>query len=534
MGTINFKGHKKLPPSPLCLNEEEIEKFRLEECEAEEKADDEEMDEEGVILDIKEEPEVDPELEETVQNVYLGLRVGDMVKITAKNKFFNEDAIVRRLKGGQLFLRFYTYGSMYEEWMDPSDVRKLSDEEVIRGLSGPQQPITQRDIDGPSLGEDRDRFQDDRSRRNMVSNFGRNQNRREGRNAERDDRGTAQEAKRNDDNWNWYKDNERQSRGGYNDGEYEMQGSAEQESRRDNKSAQGDVDGQWGRTTQRNNRREKRKTEADDWSGFITSPGGKEQPSQAETDDFFASLMTDLSNDLASDNKDTSNSQSKAEATDLSSNDDDFFASLISEIEAEDSPKTSSENNREVKDEDDFFASIMQEVENDVDAKSSRQKEGSIDDDFFDSLMEDIRVDEKSEYVSNEFLESMLEDDRPKKVSAADELDDFFLELGLLDDENASPLSPASIGGKKFETKEVASNSIYDSSDEAFITNPEAGLENGWSHSGQQESTKGNSKIDGTDLGKRTVPELKEMLRERGLKVSGKKAELIERLTASA
>ena len=48
--------------------------------------------------------------------VYLGLKVDDMVKVTAKGKFFNEDGIVRRLKEGKIFVRFYTYGTMFEEW----------------------------------------------------------------------------------------------------------------------------------------------------------------------------------------------------------------------------------------------------------------------------------------------------------------------------------------------------------------------------------------------------------------------------------
>ena len=40
--------------------------------------------------------------------------------------------------------------------------------------------------------------------------------------------------------------------------------------------------------------------------------------------------------------------------------------------------------------------------------------------------------------------------------------------------------------------------------------------------------------LDEADLSSMTVPELKELLKEKGLKVSGKKAELIERLTDSA
>ena len=41
-----------------------------------------------------------------------------------------------------------------------------------------------------------------------------------------------------------------------------------------------------------------------------------------------------------------------------------------------------------------------------------------------------------------------------------------------------------------------------------------------------------SSNLNAADLQKCTVPALKDMLRDRGLKVSGKKAELIERLVA--
>jgi hypothetical protein len=49
-------------------------------------------------------------------------------------------------------IRFFTYGSTYDEWLDPSDVRKMGDVEIMRGLSGPTQPVTQRDFDGGGEG----------------------------------------------------------------------------------------------------------------------------------------------------------------------------------------------------------------------------------------------------------------------------------------------------------------------------------------------------------------------------------------------
>jgi SAP domain len=499
MGTINIKGHKKLPPSPLCMNEDEIEKFGLEECETVDMMEEEE-EEDGVILDIKDEPEVDHELEEAVKTTYLGIRVGDMVKITAKNKFFNEDAVVRRLKNGQLFLRFYTYGSMYEEWMPPGDVRKLTDEEVMKGLSGPQHPITQRDIDGPAQGENSERFGDNRSRRNMVSNFGGDQDRRQGRNAERYERDSDRDTKRNDDNWNAYKDNQRRSQGGFNDGEFEMQGSKENGSE---KWTQSDVDSQWGRTSQRQNRREKRKLPASedaDWGSFVSSPGGKDQPSQEETDDFFASLMTDLSNDLGSGKKSKQMSKSDSSPSGYTSSEDDFFASLISEIEDDDSVAPVQKFQS---DDEDFFASLAEELGDDSEI----------------NVVGVARAGEDHKKASSNPI---------KKASAADELDSFFSELGALDDVNPDSSS--------------SSESTID-----FFAELEAELESQLSGGTPQETISDQTPsaplrkavaspvktIGVTDLGGCTVPELKEMLRERGLKVSGKKSELIERLTSA-
>src|SRR5688500_16098316 len=98
MGTINFKGHRKLPPAPVALDELEIEKFGLENLEHEEIEEDKEDD---VIVDTIETDQAHDKIEKEVQKVYKGLRVDDMIKVTANNKFYNEDGVVRRLKEGK-------------------------------------------------------------------------------------------------------------------------------------------------------------------------------------------------------------------------------------------------------------------------------------------------------------------------------------------------------------------------------------------------------------------------------------------------
>jgi len=470
MGTINFKGSRKLPPAPVCLNDDEIEKFGLEECEAEEPEEPE--DEDDIIVDNQEDDEEAAELEETVQKVYKGLRVEDMVKVTAKNKFFNEDAVVRRLKDGKLFLRFYTYGTMYEEWMDPGDVRKLTGEEILRGLSGPQQPITQRDIDGPSQGDRRRRFDDDQSpgelRRNLVGSFGGGpRNRRQDRIANQYQRDSDRNDGRNDDNWNWYKDNERRGQqGGYGDGDIEIRGSQRRTRGRNDDWAGGDVDSQWGRTSQRQNRREKRTRDSNDggdWSAFV-SPA-KERPSKEETDDFFASLMTDLSNDLDSESSPGGGNSNPGDDA-ASSGEDDFFASLISEIE--DEAPTASPKKKSFDDgDDDFFASLVDEVQDDIPSQKQSKSTGGDDsgDDFFASLVDEIQDDSPPAKQSKpstggdeDFFASLIQEigaddeaseDSSSKSNKADELDDFFSDLGAFDDESADSGAASSDSGSE-------------------------------------------------------------------------------------
>ena len=498
MGTINMKGYKKLPPAPLPLSEEEIENFDLENplWEVDEQDTTSAEQDQSIIVDTVEndlaELAEEEAIEIEVKTVYKSLKVEDMIKVTAKNKFNGEDGIVKRLKEGKVLIRFFTYGQTFDEWLDPSDVRKLTDEEILKGLGGPSAPITQRDIDGPREDEDRPqrRFDD----RNSVGAFGGGpaRERRQDREERRFRRDPMSERKERE-NWNWYKENEKRNEGGaYDDGDgVEFRAQSRSDSRRGNDRNnfwEGDVDSQWGRN---NNKGRRQNQDEDDWSSFVSqgSSDGKSKPKNApskeETDDFFASLMTDLSKDM-----DGEKSGGQPQQPTSADDDDDFFASLMSEIE--DKPSGRSQDT------------------------SSQSSNNDDDDDFFASLEREIRG---SDSGSNEPKKSA-----PVASAASSEEDDFFASLEM---ELASDLDT--------ETKSTPSPAIDNSASEEddFFSSLEAELQTDLDDEPSATIPKKESSVDTASLKKKTVPELKEMLKERGLKVTGKKAELIERIASA-
>lgn len=571
MGTVNHKGHKKLPPAPQALNEIEVENFGLEEVEWTE----EEVDESGVILDTAEqEAKSKPKVDEEALKVYLGLRVDDMVKVTAANKFFDEDGIVRRLKDGKIFVRFYTYGSMFEEWLDPSDMRKLSEEEVLVGLSGPSKPVTQDDIDGKSQDDsgrpnDRGRPGDDRrglggSTQGATGLRNRRQDRVE--RGDSSDRGRQSEEARNDKNWDWYKDQQQPSdndwgmRAGSSAGT-DRRGADDLNGVRRNRAgngewAQGDVDSQWGRKPQQpqrpqqreqrtqqprpqqpRNRQDNQRTQSAlngsaDWSSFVSPAGSSSKTDPSKSNDFFESLMTDLSKDLGNGGS-SQQPQTGSRGNNDQKNEDDFFASLMSELSAEPSgagaessperreraPVTSPERSERA-------PAIPQRSERErapvrtTDSRQRRQEPRAsttnADEDFFAALEAEL---------GNAFEETKLK----SAESSGDDSDDFFAKL-------EAELAP-SVGEK---TRKTTSN-IQDVLDlkqaptqVATSNSPAVASDASPPKKEQGESPKPESSNGGSassDLGKCTVPVLKEMLKERGLKVSGKKADLIERLS---
>jgi len=631
MGTVNQQGYKKLPPAPLPLNEDEIENFGLENIEELQEEEEEEAD---IIVDADDDKE-DKEaaaIEEVVQNVYKGLRVGDMIKVTAKNKFFDEDGIVRRLKDNKIFLRFYTYGTMFEEWLDPSEVRKLSDEEVLKGLGGPAQPITQRDIDGPDR-KDRNDYGENRGdmRRNLQDTMGGvgQRNRRQDRNERRFSRGDSlQDRDQERKNWDWYKDNERKQRdGAYSDGKTDIRGSSQRS------NPQGDVDSQWGRGPQQprqSNRRDSQANSGDDWSAFVSN--SNKPAKKQDTDDFFDSLYNDLSNELENENsgskpnnggeddffgwlmdeiEDDESSKAKSPKAAKASEEDDFFASLEMELQDDTPPKKAKKTSPPSEnlddffadlanfdddktggpapalngDADDFFANLEAELETELTTSkpaSTKAPNQGVADDFFADLELELETELKAEPavkatktenaddffadLESDFLEIAggVEAEPEVAETKTENADDFFadLESELESDDFFATTKPATT---KAPTQEVADDFFADLELEletelkaepaVKATNTEdpadffADLESDFAEiAGGMEAEpevaapamttteapapSSGPSLDSGSLKKLTVPVLKDMLRDRGLKVSGKKADLIERLAS--
>lgn len=213
MGTVNRKGHKKLPPAPIPLNEEEVKKFKgLEE------AQEEFENEYGGDYSGRTDAGAD------LMAQYAGYDVGQMVKVLRGN-FEGEDGTIRRLKDGQLMVRMFTYGQTYDEWFMPDAIRPLSDLEVMRGLSGPTAPVDQEQFE-ISIGKRAPSEEDSRAgeadlRSGLLQSAGSEpgRNRRQDRVARgetgRDMFGrTADEMKREEENWLAYREERRANQRG--------------------------------------------------------------------------------------------------------------------------------------------------------------------------------------------------------------------------------------------------------------------------------------------------------------------------------
>lgn len=513
-GTVNQKGYKKLPPAPICLSDEEVSKFRgLEEATS------------AMYDKFGEDYTGRGDSGEDLLAQYEGYEVDGMVKVLSGN-FKGEDGIVKRLKDGQIMVRLFTYGNINDQWFDTSEIRPMTDAEAMKGLSGPPAPVTQDDFD-VSIGKKPNRREGGRTMRgdlyNSVGGGEGGRNRRQDRVA-RGERGSKdlfgrsdQEAAQEEQNWRSFREEKR----------------AEQQQRRGDQwgikersswdagdsAATFDDDGKWksGRELRREKNRREAQTVSDavsgdgDWDLF--SSDAQTGSGSGEEDDFFNSLMTELSDNLDSPSTSpASNAEQSSSVTNKDESDhDDFFASLMSELsDSMDSDESSSDSVTESQSfnkptgtktsgEDDFFASLEADLSQSLEigdvTKASSVDSGDSDDDFFASLESEL----------NESLDNTKKDDFDTNE------DSFFSDL-------ESQLSESS--SENDENEIFASLENDGSSRESEITQIPMKT---------ADTTKGGAK----DLDSLKVPDLKKLLKERGLKVSGKKSELIQRLQES-
>lgn len=548
MGIQRRKGMKKLPTVPQPLTEEEIEAFRLREKKMEEDT---------------------QKTEEELLEQYKGVKVGDMIKIL-EGKHHGEDGIVKRLKGGKISVRLYTYGSQFDEWLRPDQLRPLSELEVMRGLTGQEMPIRQDQFDEsigrPSQRRDKrfDDYGDENqfSKRNMRQSLMGNvkgmrgpRNRREdrasrgetmgrGRYGERDE-----QLRREDENWKKYQKKQ---------ADREMY---DQRAKRENKNLY-DEDSQWGRPSRRQSREESALTNDQDWSEFTSfgpdgdSDAGRQESEDPllsqksnEDDDFFNDLMSDLSATLDQDYNDQDQRNNKKGESNQGSKpqkeekEDDFFSSLMSDLsesldEAPTDPEPAQTNMRRsepAQEEDDFFSAL----EKDLDQKQSpfeRETSDTTDDDFFSQLEQELSSLESAEENTPAFeseddffssLEQELElasNQKKEEIKVTNDVDVTFEAPSA---SSKGDLSKLKVGDLKQMLKEKGLKISGTKSELIERLNSSSSIP-------VSSSSASSSESGGEDLGQLSVAMLKGMLKEKGLKVSGKKSELIERLQSAS
>lgn len=570
MGTVNHKGYKKLPPAPIALNELEVENFGLDDIDADESFDEQTNNNQGtkssingIIMDddsddnISESDPMYKNVDKKALKQFVGLKVEDYIKVIAKGKYFNEDGFIRRLKDGKIFVRFYTYGTMFEDWLEPKDVRKLSNEEVLKGLVGPGEPITQRDIDGP---QDRgsNNYQKKNDRRIGLNNNVQ-RNRRQDRVVDKyaSNRGNQQtneyDRRKEDDNWNWYKqqqnDNKDKESGSVvSDEQWTMRSGSGNQMERDNNNGNDNRNRQFDRkppprNQQQRNWNDNRQNEAaiegkDDWSSFVTniSPADRRRSdsqnnlssSSRPAPDFFSSLITDLSKDLDSTSSSgggyaqgrstsinnnnrppqTNNNRPPTKTTESASmsrsnnnnnnEDDNFFTSLMSDLAQNPPP---SDKNRM----DNNAPREQQQQQQHRSSSSTLNENVGGEDDFFASLLSELDgPDTQGDTKKSSRMQGV--DGQQPPQNKKDNSDDFY----------ATVIN---------DNKEIPSTKLISNEAKDVPSRSDVSIES---------SRRKPAVVNTNELSGRTIPDLKDMLRDKGLKVSGKKAELIERLLTSS
>lgn len=224
-----------------------------------------------------------------------------------------------------------------------------------------------------------------------------------------------------------------------------------------------------------------------------TSASGEGDSNEA---DFFDSLMSELSEDLEEDRSTSVHREERKRGT-------------RHHDSAGPNPRNI-QSQKVDKEEDSFFANLMSELGGSIDEPRSSGSDSDLDDDdFFSNLEAELSQSLGGDSGADESASSNNDDDD----------DDFFAnlqrEMGNALEESSDNLDEEALGDDFF------SGLIDDIADEVEA-------------SSREDSTSGKSNsVEHGDITKMSVPELKDILRSKGLKVGGKKSELIERLQQS-
>lgn len=521
MGTVHMKGMKRLPVIPVVLNDDEIEKFKL----LEEQTD-------AIFAKYGEDYDGYGDEGEDLLEQYAGYEVDGMVKVlTGKHK--GEDAVIKRLKDGKVKVRLFTYGTSFDEWYDVAEIRPMSDAEVMRGLTGPDKPIRQDEFEISIGRKPRDRgrrgavadSKEGSLRGNLYSSLGggrgRQRNTRQGR-QQRGERGrgdrfgrTKEELDEEERNWRQYREQQRSER---KEGAWDLQGEKPwmYEDTQDVTAGDDESGGRFQRggdiISGRQQRRMRRQTgEQDAYGAPRKNTEGVERALDGE-DDWLSFAQED---------------EKSGEKSIGTSSDTDFFDSLMSELSdtlespERASPTSSISSKPNDRKDDDFFSSLMNDLADDSTSDDRRSgggnsapSGGQSDDDFFASLEQDL----------SESLNGL-------DGSGADKVDEnFFATL----EEDISAAVSASGGDEGSSSTDFFNEVSIDIAGSVSTSDPRTSGEAssaGGKYGGGTPSL--SVSLHQQDLQKLTVPVLKGMLKEKGLKVGGKKAELIERLQSS-
>jgi len=431
--------------------------------------------------------------------------IGTMIKCTSGN-WEGDVGAVRLVRDGKVVVRFWAYGNQADIYLSPDQIRNLTPHEVAAGYEEPT-PQSQEDVN-TVLGIEPRKKLDSRGRESGIDFYagrGSTRNRRQDRVARgeygNDRRGKEALERRN---WEKYKENnpgnvgQGSTRGG------DRAGDGIREFTQEDPTA--DADAHWGLKSAAGGEG----GTDHDWSSFAEkSATKKEKKNGGNDDDFFEDLMNELSKSMGggvetfnAGNDDKRNNAPRQLR--LQTSDDDFFEEIMGQLSGDfgyaagDRAPTANGLDETKSDSDDFFDELMDCL--DGPATSSKGKRGSPASaqnsssagEIFDDLMGELTAD----------LEAPLP--ATGKETRAEMLvgnDDAFFD-SLMGDLEATMGMDEVVKTKK-----------------SMIESPKSPLRSSSAPTSSSE-----------ELSKFTVPKLKEKLRERGLPVSGRKQELIDRL----